>query len=301
MSCQGQMLPVGEADLSRVLSNILQQKIRAMQVTALGSSSRETPWRVDLETGKGAEAVLLRLGRSCDANEVVALEAMKNHPLPTPEVLCWDPEGAQLGTPLFVSTFIEGVPLLDAMKTNNPWADQMYIDTACAVQSVSEEDLPPGRAQKLNGSESAIEVLEGAYCAFEKPNALAEAAYLKLKQEQPEFPANHFSNGDLWPENLLLQDQQLVGIIDWQHAGFGDPIYEFLLPFFLVPKLRSRGTEEAYCRRMGFDPAMLHWYRGLEFFDSLRWVLKTGKPYGIHTAESLGVDLEKWIRDSSYP
>lgn len=46
---------------------------------------------------------------------------------------------------------------------------------------------------------------------------------------------------------------------------------------------------------MGIDPAALHWYYGLEFFDSLAWVLKLGKPYGIHTAESLTVDLERWL------
>jgi len=50
---------------------------------------------------------------------------------------------------------------------------------------------------------------------------------------------------------------------------------------------------------MGFDPEMLRWYHGLEFFDSLRWVLRTGKPYGIHTAESLERDLARWLEVAS--
>ena len=37
---------------------------------------------------------------------------------------------------------------------------------------------------------------------------------------------------------------------------------------------------------------------GLEFFDSLRWVLKLGKPYEVHTAESLQRDLEQWLEKS---
>ena len=61
---------------------------------------------------------------------------------------------------------------------------------------------------------------------------------------------------------------------------------------------RGRGTEEAYCRRMGLDPAILAWYQGLEFLDSLRWVLKLGKPYEIHTAESLQRDLQRWLEEN---
>lgn len=291
-----QLLSVRKEDLARVLGHVLRLPIRGIKVGALGPSSRGTPWRVELKTGMGTKTVLVRLGSSCSSNEVIALEAMKSHPLPTPEVLYWDPEGVKLGKPFFVSTFIEGVPLLNAMKANQPWADALYISTACALQSIKPEDLPPDCVNEMEGSESALEVLERAYRMFEKPNTLADAAYQRLKETQHEFPVDHFSNGDLWPDNLLVQGTRLVGIIDWQHADFGDPIYEFLLPFFLVPELRGRGTEQAYFRRMGFDPALLHWYHGLEFFDSLCLVLNLGKPYGIHSAASLRADLKRWLK-----
>jgi len=298
-SDQNLLLPVREGDLARVLRDVVGTPVRTIRATPLGASSRGTPWRVDLETTADPKTVLVRFGESCSRTEVIALEAMREHPLPAPVVLHWDPDGANLGTPLFVSTFIEGDPLLDAMKANEPWADALYIETACAVQSVTPGDLPPGVAAQLDGSDSALTVLEEAYAGFAKPNPLAEAAYRCLKETQPEFPPDHFSNGDLWPENLLVRGDRLAGIIDWQHAGFGDPIYEFLLPFFLVPELRGRGTEETYCRRMGFDPEMLRWYHGLEFFDSLRWVLKLGEPYRIHTAESLQRDLEAWLEGAA--
>jgi len=228
-------LPVSEVSLARALADVLDLEANGLAVTPLGASSRETPWRVDLAGSVEPRIVLVRFGDSCSANEVTALQAMERHPLPTPQVLHWDAEGAALGTPFFVSTFIEGDPLLDAMKANEPWADALYIETACAVQSVTRGDLPPGVAAQLDGSDSALTVLEEAYAGFAKPNPLAEAAYRCLKETQPEFPPDHFSNGDLWPENLLVLGDRLAGIIDWQHAGFGDPIYEFMLPFFLVP------------------------------------------------------------------
>ena len=90
----------------------------------------------------------------------------------------------------------------------------------------------------------------------------------------------------------------LVGVIDWQHAGFSDPLFEFLLPLFLVPELRDLGIEERFCVRKGLPPNILHWYHGSEFFDSLRWVLNVGKPYEMHTAESLRMDLERWLAAS---
>jgi aminoglycoside phosphotransferase (APT) family kinase protein len=111
----------------------------------------------------------------------------------------------------------------------------------------------------------------------------------------PPLPEVRFSNGDLWPDNLIVRDQQLAGVIDWTNAAFSDPIFEFLLPFFLRPELRGRGLEEQYCRRMGFDPEVLHWYHGLEFFDSWHWVSLLGEPYEQHTAASLQADLIRWL------
>jgi len=295
MFSESYSLPVPEEALAEALERAMDLSVRSIRVKALGASSRATPWRVDLKTDKSNHRLLVRLGSSCSANEVAALAAMESHPLPTPKILHWDPDGEALGMPLFISTFIDGDPLLDAMKANEPWANVLYIDTVCEVQSITVDDLPPGSLETLKGNESALQVLEAAYAMFEKPNSIAEAAYERLKKTWPGSPGDRFSNGDLWPENLLVQGGRLVGIIDWQHAGCTDPIFEFLLPFFLVPELRGRGIEEAYCQRMGFDEAMLHWYHGLEFFDSLRWVLKTGEPYEIHTAESLEADLAQWL------
>ena len=76
---------------------------------------------------------------------------------------------------------------------------------------------------------------------------------------------------------------------------FSDPIYEFLLSFFAAPELQGRGIEERYCRRIGYDPVILNWYHGLEYFDTWRWVLVTGEPFVHHNAESLQRDLRRWL------
>jgi len=284
--------------LTQVLGGKLGGNVSNVSAAALGESSRETPWRLDFKLANVGQTALLRYGKGCSRNEVLALQAVANLAIPAPKVLIWDEDGSALGTPLFVSEFVEGESLLAPMKEGEDWAIDLYIETACTVQAIRSEDLLEGVATKLEVGESAADVLAEAYKTFVDKDSLIETAYRKLVDMQPDLPDTQFSNGDLWPDNLLVRDRELVGIIDWQHAGFSDPLFEFLLPFFLVPELRGLGIEERFCIRKGFDPRALYWYHGLEFFDSLRWVLKTGKPYEMHTEESLRADLERWATGS---
>lgn len=281
--------------LERFLGEQLNQDVSDLSTASLGASSRETPWRIDFKSADVQQSVLLRYGSSCSKNEVTALRAMEHHDLPTPKVLAWDEWGEALGVPIFVSEFITGESLLVPMKAGKDWACDLYIDVVCRVQAIRADELPNGAAATLEIAESAADVLEDAYRMFSDKDALVESAYRTLVKTMPSLPDQQFSNGDLWPDNLLVHGQKLVGIIDWQHAGFSDPLFEFLLPFFLVPELRDRGIEERFCERKGIDPKVLGWYHGLEFFDSLRWVQKTGKPYEMHTADTLCADLEQWI------
>jgi aminoglycoside phosphotransferase (APT) family kinase protein len=84
-------------------------------------------------------------------------------------------------------------------------------------------------------------------------------------------------------------------VIDFQHAAFSDPVFEFLLSFFVEPGLQGRGAEARYCQRLGVDPGVLHWYHGLEFFDTWRWVARSGAAFVHHTAESLQADIRAWL------
>jgi aminoglycoside phosphotransferase (APT) family kinase protein len=220
---------------------------------------------------------------------------MEAVPIPTPPVYGWDPTGEALGVPCFLSDFLEGESLLPAMLAGQPWAEALYVEAACTLQAVTREQLS-SIADRLGPGETAADVLEVAHGFFEThPDSLAEAVYLELEDTMPTLPAVRFSNGDLWPDNLLVREGRLIGVIDFANAGFSDPLYEFLLPFFVRPELRGRGIEERYCQRMGFDPSSLAWYRSLEYFDTWHWVMKTGKPFEQHTAASVAGALEGWL------
>jgi aminoglycoside phosphotransferase (APT) family kinase protein len=285
------------AQLEHYLGRCLGAAVRLTGARELAKSTRDAPWRLDVEVAGQARSYVLRLESRRIEHEYQVLRAVESLSIPAPRAFGWDPAGEALGIPCFFYDFVEGDSLLDSMLAGEPWADKLYIDTACTLQSITREQL--GESAHLFGDgESAVDVLEDAYAHFQaNPQTLADAAYARLKETLPELPELRFSNGDLWPDNLIVRDRSLAGIIDWALAGFSDPIFEFLLPFFLRPTLRERRVEERYCRRMGFDPGLLPWYHGLEFLDSWRWVRATGEPYEQHTDESLQADLERWLGD----
>ena len=277
------------------LGRVLGADARLIDAQELAQSTRDAPWRLDAEVGGRVRSFVLRLESKRIEHEYRMLRAVEAIVVPAPRAYGWDSTGEALGIPCFFYDYVVGESLLDRMLEGHAWAEELYVDTACALQSVTRDQLE-AVSDLLGEGETAADVLDDAYAYFQgDPHPLTDAAYTRLKETQPPLPEPRFSNGDLWPDNLIVRDGQLAGVIDWALAGFSDPVFEFLLPFFLRPTLRGRGIEERYCQRMGFDPAVLPWYHGLEFFDSWRWVRLTGKPYEQHTDESLEADLARWL------
>jgi len=283
------------AQYEAYLSRALEGRVRLLGAAPLTSSTRQAPWRLNVEVNGHARAYVLRLDAERGGHEYHVLRAMQTLPVPTPRVYGWEPTGKALGAPCFLCDFVAGQSLLAPMLAGEAWAEALYIETACALQAITWQQMAPV-AQRFGRGETALDFLATAHDYFRaNPHPLADAVYARLQANTPPLPEVRFSNGDLWPDNLIVRRQRLVGVIDFENAGFSDPIYEFLLPFFVRPELRGRGIEARYCRRMGFDPASLSWYHGLEYLDTWHWVLKTGESFVHHTADSLAADLAQWL------
>jgi len=280
------------------LNQALGGDVRPLHIQELTRSTRTAPWRLDLEVDGEPQAYLLRFGADELAYEYATLKAMESIAILTPRAYGLDERGAALGTPCFLEDFIEGEPLLKFMLAGEVWAEELYIETVSSLQALTRADLP-SIADQLE-DQTAADVLEHANQYFlENPQPLAEKVYRRLKETMPNLPKTRFSNGDLWLENFIVSGQQLAGVIDFENAGFSDPIFEFLLSFFVEPKLCGHGIEARYCHRMGFDPVLLHWYHGLEFFDVWSWAVRTGKTFVHHSAASLMGNLEEWLSGES--
>lgn len=287
------------AQVEAYLGRWLGGPVRLVGARPLERSTREAPWRLDVRVEGQARTYVLRLESRRIEHEYHVMRAVESLPLPTPRAHGWDPGGEALGKPCFFYEFVDGESLLPPLLAGEAWAEALYVETACALQSVTRAQLGPV-SERLGEGERAVDVLEDAYGYFRDhdPQPLADATYARLRETLPSLPEMRFSNGDLWPENFLVRNGRLMGIIDWALAGFSDPIFEFLLAFFLRPSLRGRGLEARYCGRMGFEPGLLPWYHGLEFLDSWRWVRQLGEPYEQHTDDSLAADLARWLEES---
>lgn len=277
------------------IARSLESQVRFVHAEPLVKSTRDAPWRLDVEIDGIEQSYVLRIDSRRIEHEYKVLRAMESIPIPTPRVYGWNPEGKELGMPSFFSDFVEGESLLKPMLAGEPWAEDLYLDTVVALQEITRSDLSTIK-ELFENEETADTFLEAANEYFKtKPDPIADAVYNKLRSTMPIFPEARFSNGDLWLDNLIVRERQLVGVIDFENAGFSDPIYEFLLSFFVSPELRDRGIEQRYYQRMGFDADTLHWYHGLEYFDTWHWVRSTGEPFNQYNDESLTEELKKWL------
>lgn len=281
------------------LSHALGAPVRLLRAERLPASTRAAPWRLDVDAGGLFRSYVLRTGTRGSEHEVRALQAVERLPVPTPKVYGWDPEGQALGLPCYLLDFIEGESLLAPMMAGEPWAEALYLDAVLALQAITRDDLLASGLE-LDAGETAADVLQAAHEVLtDAAGPLAEAAYTRLVSTMPEtarsVSALRFSNGDLWLDNFLVRDRQLAAVIDFTNAGFSDPLFEFLLSFFVAPDLRGRGIEERYCGRMGIDAGDLNWYHGLELFDTWHWIMRTGEPFVHYTEESLRLALARWL------
>jgi aminoglycoside phosphotransferase (APT) family kinase protein len=280
--------------IENYLSRNLGYQVEIVKAAQLTKSTRETPWKITVKKNRKVASYVLQLDPGAMEHEYRALKAMERISIPTPKAYGLELSGQEIGVPCFFSDFIEGESLLKPILTGELWAEELYLNTVIELQCVTANEL--GTFAKVVEYETAEDVLEDAYSDLKtETRSLTDVAYRELKRTIPKIPTVRFSNGDLWLENFIVKDQKLAGVIDFANATFSDPIYEFLLSFFVTPELQSRGIEERYCQQMGYDPSMLHWYHGLEYFDTWRWVLKTGEAFVHHTAESLESDLRYWL------
>lgn len=269
-----------------------------MRAELLTKSTREAPWRLDVRVNGVPQSYVLQLDPKDMEYEYRILKAVESIPVSTPHVYGLDLQGEALGVACFFSDFIAGESLLGPMLAGEAWAEELYRNTVCALQAVTEEDL--GDVSLGLERNTAEDLLENVYAHLKSRSLpLADTVYRELKTSMPALPPVRFSNGDLWLDNFIVRDGKLAGIIDFQGAAFSDPIFEFLLSFFVSPELKGRGIEERYCQQIGVDPAHLQWYHGLEYFETWHYVLLTGKNFVHHTAESLEANLKEWLEDAS--
>lgn len=153
--------------------------------------------------------------------EYHALCWLHQHKRPVPEPVYLDRTGALLGSPILVTRFLPGSPILDPPYPHD-FGRQMALTLAsihaypcdAAAQAFLLDKNPERMWFRQSGSIPT-------WLASDSDGWMIWEAIEKLlpRRERPEPRLCH---ADFWAGNVLCQEGKITAVVDWEEAGYGD-------------------------------------------------------------------------------
>lgn len=292
---------IGEA-LRRVLAR-LDPRIRDVEnLTRLSAGATNETWSLDAVRDAGAEPLILRrsaVGRgpgvlSLQA-EAQVLSAVHGCGVPVPEVRYVLVPEDELGEG-FLMQRIAGATLPGKILRDPALAavrSRLASDLgkiAAAIHAVDAARLPH---LPLLDAQRQVQHLHSQYRAQETPRPVFELAFRWLREHLPPATSAVLVHGDYRHGNLIVGEQGVHAVLDWELAHSGDPIED--LAWLCIPPWRFGELDkpvggfgereellDAYesAGGLSIDRARLEWW---DVLGSLRW--------GVMCA-----DMPNWLR-----
>ena len=177
----------------------------------------ESQWLANhlLVLGDGRELVLRRWARPdwelddadlTAAREMLVLERLADTPVPAPELVAADPDGAACDVPALLLTRLPG-----AIYEGRPPLGPLVAALA-EIHAVDPSGIPPYR-RYYEPERLAVPPWAGDREVWERAIALAHAP-------APELP-ERFIHRDFHPGNTLWEGAALTGVVDWTTGSRG--------------------------------------------------------------------------------
>ena len=169
--------------------------------------------------------------------EYKLLECLKETTIPSAVPVYLDSSGSHLGRPFFISSYIEGTQNLGSKD------DAFFIETIANqlknIHMVNTDNLPklPLRVDPLEG---LLDYLPKKDNWIEIREYIKELSFEKYNED---FKLLH---GDFWPGNLLWKSDNIVGVVDWDYAAIGDPLYDLAVSCLMFRYLYGRQDMESF-------------------------------------------------------
>ena len=169
-------------------------------------------------------------------------------PYEVPDILGYCEESDDFPFGVMMQKKIEGPSLGSVLKRSQrvkPIADLVGA-LVLAIQKISQDDLPELPSSSVPQPEETWSYAHAYLKATLTPPELCKAQdwwEQYCEDWEPGCPVQRFAHGDLWHEHILFQaadEPRVAGVLDWEYAGFGDPIFDF------VPQMRL-GREYVTC------------------------------------------------------
>lgn len=250
-----------------------------------GGASRDT-WSFDLVDGDDRRSVILQRARPGGIRtgvgmrgEAELVQAAGNAGVPVPEVLAWSTEPDDVGEAWAVTQRLEGetIPrrILRSLEADS--AERLTRQLGRAAATIHRIDR--GRVPHLHGDDQVTQFRD-LLDAMGQPSPAFELGLRWLEDERPEEVEPTVVHGDLRLGNLIVDDDGLRAVIDWELAHIGDPTEDLAWPcvrawrFGAEPPVGGFGERAtlyaAYEEVSGtaVDPGRAHWWEAL---STLKW------------------------------
>ncbi|MFL5735171.1 MAG: phosphotransferase family protein [Chloroflexia bacterium] len=224
------MAAPNEDDRFEQLIRKLEPRSRLLRAWELkgGVSAQVTALEIELPGGHTRKLVVRKHGSTdlernpnIAADEFRLLQTLQSAGLPAPRPYHLDQSGDLFPTPYVVLEYIEGEPDFAPSDLHG-----CLLKLAQLLFSIHSVDLSAFDLSYLPGQEDIYNRK-----LTERPAKLDESIGEWRIRDTLEtawpFPRRNLPvllHGDFWPGNILWREGRLVGVLDWEDAGLGDPL-----------------------------------------------------------------------------
>jgi len=289
--------------LSQFLSWAMTSEVRALDVSELAGGVH-TNLVVRCEIDGANDVCLVRMMPPEDSfgfarTQVSAYDLGKEHAVLTdlqrsnirvPKVWLLDEKGDFLGQPAYPMEYIQGETVLQIAQRAHDEIDREFTQTIISMNQIGPEQIPQlvGKTGPPAGKPAdLLGWLRNQIAKKEVPSEFQNGLAF-LEAEQPgQRPLPRFGNGDLNPMNFIRTEAGEIAVIDWEYAGFNDPIAEIMLLHTWPedePFLNKHPVDRIYCELTGVPVTILKWYEVLSAISGWIYAVndKNGKRMELH-------------------
>jgi aminoglycoside phosphotransferase (APT) family kinase protein len=185
------------------------------------------------------------------------LQTLEPLGLGSPRPLLFDDSGTIFPDPYFVTEYIVGEPRHEVAGGVDRAAKM--AQRLALIHSCPPLDNLPDRSENYNRLVS------------KRPEKLNQELLEPLVRDAldavwPLPPPKRASliHGDFWPGNVLWQDGEITGVIDWEEAGIGDLLYDLAISrldtFWAYGEEAMQAVTARYLERTGCDLSQLPYW-----------------------------------------
>jgi aminoglycoside phosphotransferase (APT) family kinase protein len=246
-----------------------------------GVSARVTAAEIRVADGRCEKLVIreygdanLRADPHVASHEARLLEALRSAGVPVPAPYYADESGEILPRPYLVVEFVDGVAAQETRSDPSAVVRQLAAVLA-RIHEVAgwREELPFLRDDTERFARTLREPPARLDAALSEAEVRTTLTRLWPPASRNESALLH---GDFWPGNTLWHDGELAAVIDWEDAGFGDPLADLAngrleILMFLGPDAMREFTRHYRSLMTSLD------YAALPFWDLCAALRPAGK------------------------